>query len=119
MSSASSSITLRGPEDLPALGKYLRSERRRAGLALAKDAAPYLGVGVRLLVQLESGTRGKRGVTIGKLLDVLKGLGLELIVQPRPPFVGNTTPTPPSTKDRPTPAHKKIKKKTTRVAPAL
>lgn len=52
-------------------------------MALANDAAPYLGVGVRLLTQLESGSRGKRGVTIGKLLDVLGGLGLELVVQPR------------------------------------
>jgi hypothetical protein len=74
---------LRSQEDLPALGKFLRAQRRRAGLALAGDAAPYLGVGVRLLTQLESGTRGKRGVTIGKLLDVLRGLGFELIIQPR------------------------------------
>jgi hypothetical protein len=78
-------LTLRGPDDLPALGEYLRAARRESGLASASDAAPYLGVGVRLLVQLESGTRGKRGVTLGKLLDVLQGLGLELVVRPRRP----------------------------------
>src|SRR5579872_6883304 len=78
-----STLTLRSPEDLAALGQFLRARRRRAGLRVAKDAAPFLGVGVRLLVQLESGTRGKRGVTIGKLLDLLQGLGLEMVIQPR------------------------------------
>lgn len=83
MSDTSAELVLRHPDDLGALGKYIRSRRRSAGLRLAKDAAPYLGVGFRLLVQLESGTRGKRGVTIGKLLPILEGLGLEMAIRPR------------------------------------
>lgn len=76
-------LVLRRPDDLEALGGYLRTRRRGIGMAIAKDAAPYMGVGFRLLVELESGTRGKRGVTLAKLLKILEGLGLELAVRPR------------------------------------
>lgn len=83
MTENSDALVLRRPDDLAALGPFIRNRRRGAGLPLAKDAAPYLGVGFRLLVELESGTRGKRGVTIGKLIQVLEGLGLELEIRPR------------------------------------
>lgn len=76
-------LTLRGADDLASLGKFLREHRRRNDVGTARDAAPLLGVGYRLLVELESGTRGKRGVTLGKLLPILEGLGLELVLQPR------------------------------------
>lgn len=76
-------LIIAGPEDLANLGPYVRQRRYESGLGLANEAAPYLGVGVRLLTQLESGTRGKRGVTLNKLLEVLRGLGLELVVRPR------------------------------------
>lgn len=82
------SLTLRGPNDLESLGRFLRAYRRHVGLDRAKDAAPYLGVGFRLLVELEAGTRGKRGVTLGKLLQVLEGLGLELVIQPKSAATG-------------------------------
>jgi hypothetical protein len=88
-----SDLVLRGPEDLSQLGAYVRAQRYRVGLSLANDAAPYLGVGVRLLTELESGTRGTRGVTLRKLLGVLQGLGLELVVRPRPLIIGNATST--------------------------
>lgn len=81
--SAPPTLTLRTGDDLAALGAFLRTYRRRHGVGTAKEAAPLLGVGYRLLVQLESGTRGKRGVTLGKLLPILEGLGLELVLQPR------------------------------------
>lgn len=76
-------LIIRQPDDLAKLGPFLRARRRQAGMPIAREAAPYLGVGFRLLVQLESGTRGKRGVTIGKLLKVLEGLGLELEIRRR------------------------------------
>jgi hypothetical protein len=125
MATAPTTLTLRTPDDLPALGKYLRAVRRQAGLAVASNAAPYLGVGVRLLVQLESGTRGKRGVTMGKLLEVLQGLGLELVVRPRSqqidqlPPVSAIPPEPPKRAPRPTQtrAVAKVAKPTTKTTP--
>ena len=83
MTDDADSLVLRRADDLPALGKYVRARRRGAGLKVAEEVAPYLGVGNRLLVQFESGTRGKRGVTIGKRLQILEGLGLEMVVRPR------------------------------------
>ncbi len=76
-------VIIRRPDELPELGAFIRAWRRYAGMADAREIAPYLGVGTRLLVQLESGTRGKHGVTTGKLLGILAGLGLELVVRPR------------------------------------
>ena len=76
-------IVLRGPEDVGALGPYIRARRKQAGLTHSGVAAPYLGVGARLLLQLEAGTRGARGVSLIKLLSLLQGLGLELAIRPR------------------------------------
>lgn len=83
MGDAKEGITLRGPDDLAALGPYIRDRRKQAGLTHSGDAAPYLGVGTRLLLQLEAGTRGSRGVTLVKLVTLLQGLGLELVIRPR------------------------------------
>ena len=76
-------LVLRSPGDLADLGRYIRARRKAAGLPRAGEAAPYLGVGTRLLVELEAGTRGTRGVSLAKLLSVVEGLGLELVVRPR------------------------------------
>jgi hypothetical protein len=84
-------LVLRRPDDVEALGAYLRSRRRGIGMPVAKEAAPYMGVGLRLLVQLESGARGKRGVTLAKLLRILEGLGLEMAIRPR--TAASTRPT--------------------------
>ena len=92
----SDSLILSKPDDLKALGPFLRAARRRAGLRAAKDAAPYLGVSFRLLVQLESGTRGKRGVTITKLMGILGGLGLDLVIRPRAGVLGTQIDGPSS-----------------------
>jgi hypothetical protein len=83
MPSDDDGIVLRGPGDLDTLGPYIRARRKRAGLAHSGEAAPYLGVGARLLLQLEAGTRGARGVSLVKLVTLLQGLGLELAIRPR------------------------------------
>jgi hypothetical protein len=85
-------IVLRGPDDLDVIGPYIRTRRKQAGLTHSGEAAPFLGVGTRLLVQLEAGTRGTRGVSLSKLLSVLQGLGLELVIRPR----GRAIPRKPS-----------------------
>lgn len=85
-------IVLRGPGDLKALGPYIRARRKQSGLKHSGDAAPYLGVGARLLLELEAGTRGRRGVSLVKLLSLLQGLGLELVIRPR----GQSASTEPS-----------------------
>ena len=83
MGDVNNGIVLRGPDDLGALGPYIRARRKQSGLKHSGDAAPYLGVGTRLLLELEAGTRGSRGVSLVKLLSLLQGLGLELVIRPR------------------------------------
>ena len=77
---AAADLILRSTADLKRLGVYIRARRRAAGLPVAKEAAPFMGVSFRLLVELE---QGERRVTINKLLPVLEGLGLEMVIRPR------------------------------------
>ena len=65
--------------DSAALGKMVRDARREAGLTQA-EAAELMGVGRRLLIELE---RGKREASITTVIKVLRYLGLELHAQSR------------------------------------
>ena len=59
------------------LGQKIRSKRKRLGLTL-KHVAGLSGIGARYLSELE---RGKETIEMGKALDVLNSLGLELVLQ--------------------------------------
>ena len=61
------------------LGRLVRQSRKAAGV-LQVDAAGMSGVGVRFLSELE---RGKPTVELGKVLQVLQRLGLEIWIAPR------------------------------------
>ena len=61
------------------LGALVRQRRRSAGV-LQSDAAALADVGVRFLSELE---RGKETAEVGKVLQVLERLGLEVLVFPR------------------------------------
>ncbi len=61
------------------LGALVRRRRKDAGVRQA-DAAALAGVGTRFLSELE---RGKETAEVGKVLQVLSRLGLELRVVPR------------------------------------
>jgi HTH-type transcriptional regulator/antitoxin HipB len=61
------------------LGRIVRNRRREAGVRQA-DAAALCGVGTRFLSELE---RGKETAEVGRVLQVLDRLGLELRVVPR------------------------------------
>ena len=56
------------------LGQVIRARRKALGLTQA-DAAMVCGVGTRFLAELE---RGKPTAQLGKTLQILAGLGLEL-----------------------------------------
>jgi y4mF family transcriptional regulator len=56
------------------LGKIIRHYRKIQGLR-QDEAAGLLGVGVRFLSELE---RGKTTLEVGKVLQVVHGLGLQL-----------------------------------------
>lgn len=73
-------LVIRTKRDLTTLGRYLRRRRKHLGMSLSTNAAPWLGVGARTLLEVES---GKRGITLTKLLVILEGLGLELTVRRR------------------------------------
>lgn len=61
------------------LGQMVRTKRKADGLTQA-DAAALCNVGVRFLGEVEN---GKPTAEIGKVLDVLHGLGLELYLAHR------------------------------------
>lgn len=61
------------------LGELVRRRRKELGVRQA-DAAALAGVGVRFLSELE---RGKQTAEIGKVLQVLERMGLELWIAPR------------------------------------
>lgn len=61
------------------LGRFVRDRRRRDGLTQAETAA-LCGVGTRFISDLEN---GKPTVELGKVLRVLKGLGLDCLIVPR------------------------------------
>lgn len=68
-----------GANSLNELGKVIRERRRTTGLRI-DDAAALCGVSVDLLSRLEN---GNSGVSTGRLLKVLDGLGLALVVVDR------------------------------------
>ena len=61
------------------LGKIIRDKRKQQG-ATQVEFAGLCGVGVRFISDLEN---GKPTVELGKTLQVLDNLGLEVTVQPR------------------------------------
>jgi y4mF family transcriptional regulator len=61
------------------LGERVRAQRRRLRATQA-EAADLAGVGVRFLSELE---RGKESVEFGKVLRVLRALGLDVFVASR------------------------------------
>ncbi len=61
------------------LGIAIRSKRKSDGLTQF-EAALLCGVGRRVLSEVE---RGKESAEIGRVLRILRGLGLELSVSPR------------------------------------
>ena len=61
------------------IGKAVRKKRKEDGLTLA-EAAALCGVGYRFLSNLEN---GKATAEVGKTLQVLFGLGLEVRLGPK------------------------------------
>ncbi|MEA3465684.1 MAG: helix-turn-helix domain-containing protein [Thermodesulfobacteriota bacterium] len=61
------------------IGKLVRLKRKQLGV-LQEDAAGISGVGTKFLSQLEN---GKETAEIGRVLQVLKSMGLEVYVYPR------------------------------------
>jgi HTH-type transcriptional regulator/antitoxin HipB len=62
-----------------ALGKAIRRHRKSMGLT-QQDAAGLCGVGERFLSELE---RGKESASLGKALQVIRRLGLRVILTDR------------------------------------
>lgn len=67
---------IRSPGDV---GAWVQHARKMRGVTLV-DAAALSGVGVRFLLELE---HGKATASLGKVLHVLKRMGLELEIRPR------------------------------------
>jgi transcriptional regulator with XRE-family HTH domain len=63
---------------LTEFGAFVRAQRTQAGLRI-DDAAALCGVSVELLSDLEA---GKRPVGLDKILQVMRQLGLSLLVVP-------------------------------------
>ena len=61
------------------LGRCVRAQRKSQGATQAEFAS-LCGVGVRFISELEN---GKPTMELGKVLQVLQCLGLEVIIQPR------------------------------------
>ena len=61
------------------LGRCVRAQRKSQGATQAEFAS-LCGVGVRFISELEN---GKPTMELGKVLKVLKCLGLEISIQPR------------------------------------
>ena len=79
--SAGRGIQVRGPA---ALGEVVHARRKQQRVTLA-EAAGLSGVGIRFLLELE---HGKPTASLGKALQVLDRMGLELWIAPRK--VGST-----------------------------
>ena len=71
--------------DAMALGKVIRQHRKFMGLT-QQDAAGLCGVGERFLSELE---RGKESASLGKALQVIKRLGLRVILTDQKQVVKN------------------------------
>jgi y4mF family transcriptional regulator len=61
------------------IGRLIRHKRREVG-ALQESVAGLAGVGTKFLSQLEN---GKETAELGKVLQVLKAMGLEVYIFPR------------------------------------
>ena len=61
------------------IGRAVRRKRKEQGI-LQEKAAGLSGVGTKFLSQLEN---GKETIEIGKILQVLRTLGLEIYIYPR------------------------------------
>ena len=61
------------------IGRLVRHKRKQLGV-LQEDAAGLSGVGTKFLSQLEN---GKETAEIGRVLQVLKSMGLDVYVCPR------------------------------------
>lgn len=61
------------------IGAAVRKKRKEDGLTLA-DAAALCGVGYRFMSDLEN---GKATVQVGKVLQVLTALGLDVTIEAR------------------------------------
>jgi y4mF family transcriptional regulator len=69
-----------GKVETPAqIGAAIRHKRRAIGMRQAELAA-LSGVGIRFLSELEN---GKPSAEVGKVLLVLRRLGLDLLIEPR------------------------------------
>lgn len=66
-------------ENAADIGKCVRAQRKAQGATQLQFAA-LCGVGVRFISELEN---GKSTMELGKVLKVLKCLGLQLKLQPR------------------------------------
>ena len=65
--------------DTTALGNSIRRQRKSLGLT-QQDAAGLCGVGERFLSELE---RGKESASLGKALQVIRRLGLRVVLTHR------------------------------------
>ena len=72
----SGDLVIRGPEALGVLNRDHRKERK----ITQSQAAGLAGVGVRFLLELE---HGKPTASLGKALQVLDRMGLEVRITPR------------------------------------
>ena len=67
---------IRNPVDI---GRIVRKKRKEDGLTM-EDAAALCGVGYRFMSDLEN---GKKTAELGKVLQVIEGLGLEVEIVSR------------------------------------
>jgi y4mF family transcriptional regulator len=70
------SIKINNPEEL---GQYILKERKHLNLT-QKEISEFTDVGRKFVLELE---KGKATAQIGKIFEVLKGLGLELYLVKR------------------------------------
>jgi y4mF family transcriptional regulator len=75
--------------DAAQIGAVIRLKRRSIGLRQA-DLAALSGVGPRFLSEVEN---GKDTAEIGKVLKVLRRLGLDLAIEPRTTRGGSSSAT--------------------------
>ena len=71
-----SSTKINNPEEL---GQYILKERKNLNLT-QKEISEFTDVGRKFVLELE---KGKATAQIGKIFEVLKGLGLELYLVKR------------------------------------
>lgn len=79
MGKASQEATFGRIETTADIGQAVRRKRKEQGI-LQEKAAGLSGVGTKFLSQLEN---GKETAEIGKILQVLRTLGLEVYILPR------------------------------------